>query len=45
MQWIISAIERQSSVCCLSAETMIRKKCVIEFALLTWETGSIFFGS
>lgn len=44
--WIKCAIERQNSISCISTKTMIRKeKCVIEFTLLTWETGSILFGS
>lgn len=44
--WIKCATERQSSIGCISTKTMIRKeKCVIEFILLTLETGSILFGS
>lgn len=43
--WIKSAIERQSCICCISTETVIRKKCVIGSALLTWETRSTLFGS
>lgn len=39
-----SATERQGSrICYISTEIMVRKKCIIEFALLAWNTGSILW--